>query len=151
VVDYEFAMSLGVRHPDIDPTQITRALGLQPGHAWSKGEPRTDAAGAALSGSHRASYWFCEIASRPGLPDENASLESAISRLLQMLRKSIGFMQGLNDGGGGAELFVTIFARGEFRIELLAEEAALLGRTGISLTIEVKPCPIAAPAPVRSQ
>jgi hypothetical protein len=143
VIDYEFAMSLGVRHPDIDPMQITRALGLQPGHVWSKGEQRSDQAGVALPGNRRASYWYCEIAHRHEFPEERASLESEISRLLQTLRKSIGFMQGLNDGGGAAELFVTIFARGDFRIELLAEEAALLGRTGISLTIEVKPCPVA--------
>ena len=141
MIDYEFAMSLGVRHPDIDPAQITEALGLQPGHVWSKGEQRTDAVGTALAGNHRASYWLCEI---PPRPDEKASLESEISRLLHTLRKSTDFLQGLQNGGGTVELFVTIFVRGDFRIELRPDLAALLGRTGIALTIEVKPCPIPA-------
>lgn len=141
MIDYEFAMSLGVRHPDIDPAQITAALGLQPGHEWSKGEQRTDAAGTALAGNHRTSYWLCEV---PPRPNEKASLESEISRLLHTLRKSTDFLQGLQNGGGTVELFVTIFARGDFRIELRPDLAALLGRTGIALTIEVKPCPIPA-------
>jgi hypothetical protein len=141
LIDYEFAMSLGVRHPDIDPAQITQALGLQPGHVWSKGEQRTDAAGTALAGNRRASYWLCEI---PPFPEGPASLESEMSRLVHMLRKSSGFLQDLHYGGGAVELFVTIFARGDFRIELLPDHAALLGRTGITVTIEVKPGSIAA-------
>lgn len=139
MIDYEFAMSLGVRHPDIDPAQITEALGLQPGHVWSKGEQRMDAAGTALTGNHRASYWLCEI---PRRPEERASLEGEITRLLHLLRRSTGFLQELHQGGGAVELFVTIFARGDFRIEMPPEQAALLGRTGIALTVEVKPYPL---------
>lgn len=142
--DYEFAMSLGVRHPDMDPAQITRALGLQPGHVWRKGEGRMDSAGAALGGNHRTSYWLCEITPRPMFSGELLNVESEMSRVLNMLRKSIGFMQDLHHGGGTAELFVTIFSRGDFRLELFPEEAALLGRMGIAMTIEIKPYPVAA-------
>jgi hypothetical protein len=146
VSDYEFAMSLGVRHPDIDPAQITRALGLQPGHVWCKGEERTDSAGQALGGTHRASYWLCEITPRPEHSGGRPNVESEMSRVLGMLRKSIGFMQDLHHGGGTAELFVTIFSRGDLRIELFPEEAALLGRMGVSMTIEIKPFAMTGPA-----
>lgn len=139
MIDYEFSMSLGVRHPDIDPAQITQVLGLQPGHVWGKGEQRTDAAGTALAGNHRASYWLCQIPAGPEVP---ATLESEIARLLRQLRKSTGFLQKLQEGGGAVELFVTIFARGDFRIEMAPEQTALLGRTGIALTVEVKPYPL---------
>jgi hypothetical protein len=139
--DYEFTMSLGVRHPDIDPAQITRELGLQPGHVWRKGEERLDQAGAIMGGSHRASYWFCEIAPRPKFSGERIGIESELARVLHMLRRSIAFMQDLHYGGGATELFVTIYARGDFRIELLPEESALLGRLGVAMTIEIKPYP----------
>jgi hypothetical protein len=139
--DYEFTMSLGVRHPDIDPAQITRALGLEPGHEWRKGDERQDPAGSALGGNHRASYWFCEIVQRPKFPGERASVESELSRVLRVLRKAIVFMQDLHYGGGVTELFITIFARGEFRIEVPPEESALLGRLGVAMTVEIKPYP----------
>src|SRR4051812_5291495 len=128
--DYEIALSLGVRHPDIDPAQITRELGMQPGHVWRKGQERLDEAGTAMGGTHRSSYWFCEIAPRPTFSGERTAVESELSRVLHMLRKSIVFLQGLHYSGGATELCVTIFAHGDFRIELLPEEAALLGRLG---------------------
>jgi hypothetical protein len=146
VSDYEFTMSLGVRHPDIDPAQITRALGLTPGHLWRKGDERQDPAGAGLGGSHRASYWFCEIVPRPKFPGERHDMEGELSRVLHMLRKAIVFMQDLHYGGGVTELFVTIYARGDFHLELLPEEAALLGRLGVGLAIEIKPYPASAEA-----
>jgi hypothetical protein len=144
--DHEFTMSLGVRHPDIDPAQITRALGLQPGHVWRKGQQRMDQAGTALGGSHRESYWLCELAPRPKFSGERVSVEDEMSSVLQMLHKSIGFMQELHHGGGATELFVTVFARGDFRMELFPEEAALLGRIGLSISIEIKSGQAGVPA-----
>lgn len=149
--DPEFMMSLGVRHPDIDPAQITRALGLQPGHVWSRGEQRMDQAGAALGGNHRESYWLCEIAARPKFSGERISMGSEMSRVLQMLGKSIGFLQELHQGGGVTELFVRVFARGDFRMELSPEDAALLGRIGLSLTVEIRSGQAAAEPPADSR
>lgn len=136
--EHEFSMSLGVRHPHIDPAQITRALGLQPGHVWQSGEQRTDQAGAAIGGDHRESYWLCELTPRPKFAGERLSVGSELSAMLQMLRKSIGFMQELHQGGGAAELRITVFTRGDFHLELLPEEASLLGRIGLTLAIEIK-------------
>ena len=137
--DHEFALSLSVRHPDIDPSRITRALGMQPGHVWRKGEQRLDSAGDVLGGSHRASYWLCEIAPRHAFSGERISVEGELSRVLDVLRQSADFMQEMRRGGGESELFVTIFTRGDLRVELLPEAAALLGRMGVAITIEIKP------------
>lgn len=147
---HEFTMSLCVRHPDIDPAQITRALGLQPGHVWRKGEQRTDHSGAAIDGSRRESYWLCQLTPRPKFSGENISLGSELSSVLQLLRKSIGFMQELHHGGGATELHVTVFARGDFRMELLPEETALLGRLGVSIAIEIKSGQVAPGRPTAS-
>jgi Domain of unknown function (DUF4279) len=146
VSNHEFTVSLGVRHPDIDPAQITRALGLQPRHAWRKGETRLDSTGTALAGTHRESYWVCELTPHPELSGERTGVESELFRVLDTLRRTIGFMQDLRHGGGAAELFITIFARGDFRLELLAEEAALLGRLGVAMTIEIKALPVGTSA-----
>lgn len=141
MTDYEFTMSLGIRHPDVDPAQITRTLGLEPQHVWRKGQQRTDHAGDAASGTHRESYWYCEFARRTELSGERSGLESELFRMLDTLRRSIGFMQDLHHSGGATELFVRIFARGDFHIDLFPEEAGLLGRLGVAMSIEVKPYP----------
>jgi hypothetical protein len=136
---YEFTMSLGVRHPDMDPSRITQALGLQPRHIWRSGDERLDSAGAALGGNHRGSYWLCELPPREKLTGERIALKSELSRVLDTLRRSIDFMQELQRGGGAVELFVSVYLRGEIDIVLLPEESAALGRLGVAVTIEIKP------------
>lgn len=142
VSNYEIALSLGVRHPDVDPAMITRELCMQPGHTWRNGQERLDESGAQLGGMHKGSYWFCRLSPHPMVSGDRAVVEGELTRVLHMLRKSIVFLQGLHYSGGATELCVTILALGDFRIELLPEEAALLGRLGISLTVEIKPYPI---------
>lgn len=139
--DHEFSMSLGVRHPDIDPAEITHALGMRPGHVWRRGEQRLDETGAALGGTHHASYWMCEITPRPTFPGERIAMESELGRVLLMLRRSFAFLQGLQFGGGAVELRLTIYTRGEFRMELPPGDSAMLGRMGIAMALEIKPYP----------
>jgi hypothetical protein len=146
VNEHDFTMSLGIRHPSVDPARITHALGLEPGHVWSKGEQRLGPTGAALAGSHRESYWICEIAPRPKFSGERVGVEHELSRLLQKLRKSIGFIQDLNSSGGVTELLVTIFARGDFRMQLPPEDAAMLGSMEIVFSVEVKSGQVPTPA-----
>ena len=142
---YEIALSLGVRHPDIDPEQITREFGLQPGHSWRSGQERLDESGALLGGAYKGTYWFCQLAPRPTFSGERTLLEGELTRVLHLLRKSVVFLQGLHYSGGATELGITIFAHGDFRIELLPEEAALLGRLGVAMTVEIRPYPASAP------
>lgn len=139
--DYEIAMSLAVRHPDIDPDRITRVLGLTPGHVWRKGGDRTDEAGGSLGGTHRATYWLCEIAPRHRFSGERVALESELSRVLQMLSRSSEFLQSLHSDGGAAELHVTLFTRGDFRLDVPPETATLLGRLALTLRVEIKTYP----------
>jgi hypothetical protein len=143
--DYEFTMSLRIRHPEIDPAVITRTLGLQPQHTWRAGDERKSSAGDALIGNYRESFWVCGLMPQPILSTENVGVESELQRALSSLRKSYDFLQSLHEGGGSTELHVSIFAREEFRIDLLAEVASLLGRLGITMAIEVKPHSTSAP------
>lgn len=136
--DYDLSMSLAVRHPDINPERITQALGLQPGHLWRKGEARLDEAGASLGGTHGASYWLCEIPPRPLFSAERADIEGELTHVLQLLRGSGGFLQSLHAEGGATELHVTIFARGDIRLDLPPELAATLGRLALGLRLEFR-------------
>ena len=143
-------MSLRIRHPSIEPSQITQTLGLQPQHTWRAGDERKDSAGGSAGGTYRESYWMCELMPQPALSADHVGVESELLRALGTLRRSFDFLQSVNDGGGVAEIYVSVFARDEFRIELLSEVCALLGRLGITMAIEVKPHSISEPEPVVS-
>lgn len=145
--DYEFMMSLRIRHPRIDPAEITQALGIEPQHTWRSGEARRNAAGEELGGTHRDSYWMGRLMVKPELARDQVGVESEILRTLGTLRRSLDFLVGLKADGGSAEAHVSLYARDEFRLEFLPESLSLLGRLGLSITLEVKPNPKVASGP----
>ena len=139
--DYEFTISLRIRHPSIAPGEISRTLGIEPQHTWTVGESRRGPAGEPLEGTYRESFWMARLMDGPQLSSEQVSVESALLRTLAQLRRSMPFLAHLNAEGGVAELYISIFAREPFRLELLLESLALLGRLGLAIAREVQPQP----------
>ena|ERR1700722_12109776 len=139
--DYEFMMSLRIRHPNIDPAEITRELCIEPQHTWRAGEVRRDSGGAEIGGTHRESYWMARLMKTPELARDNEGVESAILRTLGTLRRSLDFLERLKDQAGAAELQISLYAREEFRLEFLAESLSLLGRMRLAVALEIKPNP----------
>lgn len=139
--DYEFMMSLRIRHPRIDPADITLALRIEPQHTWRAGDARRDSAGTEVGGTHRESYWMGRLMAKPELARDYMGVESEILRMLGTLRRSFEFFQRLREESGSAELHVSVYAREEFRLEFLPESLSLLGRLGLSVSLDVKPNP----------
>jgi hypothetical protein len=139
--DYEFTMSLRIRHPNVEPAEITRLLGLEPQHSWRAGDARRDPSGDELEGSYRESYWNSRLMAEPELSSSRVGVESELTRTVAHLRKSFEFLQGLRAQGGEVELLVTIFAREDFRLEFDPDSLAVLARLGVTVALEVKPHP----------
>jgi Domain of unknown function (DUF4279) len=144
--DYEFTVSLRLRHPAVDPSRITQTLGMEPQHTWKAGDPRRDPAGGALPGIHRESYWMGRLMDEPQLSSARLSVESVLLQKLTQLRRSHDFLEQLHAEGGVAELHVSLYAREDFRLELSEQSLGLLGRLGLAVTLDVhaRPLPGAA-------
>jgi hypothetical protein len=52
-----FSIVLLIRHPSMDPKDISEALGLTPHSSWKAGEPRLTPRGTVLPGPHKLSSW----------------------------------------------------------------------------------------------
>jgi hypothetical protein len=139
--DYEFMMSLRIRHPRIDPVDITRTLGIEAQFSWRAGDLRRSAAGDELGGTHRETFWMGRLMDKPELAHDGVSVESRIMHTLGALRRNFDFLSALEVAGGSAELHVSLYAREDFGLEFLPKSLALLGRLGLSVAIEVKPNP----------
>jgi len=135
--EYEFTVSLRVRHPAIDPLRITNTLGIEPQHTWRAGDPRRDPAGGELEGAHRESYWMGRLMAEPQLSSARVSVESVLMQTLAQLRRSQCFLEQLSADGGVAELYVSLYAREAFRLDLSADSLALLGRLRLAVGLEV--------------
>jgi hypothetical protein len=54
-------LSLRIRHPAIDPQDITDALELTPEHSFKAGESRTPRAKGQVAGRHTQTYWLAAV------------------------------------------------------------------------------------------
>jgi len=139
--EYEFTVSLRLRHPAIDPSRVTQALGIEPQHTWKVGDVRCDPAGAALRGVYRESYWMGRLMDEPELSSAQMSVESVLLEKLTQLRRSHEFLEQFHAEGGVAELHISLYARAAFRLELSEESLASLSRLGLAVALEVHPRP----------
>jgi hypothetical protein len=137
--EYEFTVSLRIRHPTIDPMAVTEALGIQPQHCWRAGQPRCDSAGAKLGGAHHDSYWMGRLMAEPQLSCSGVSVERVILAALSHMRRAQAFLERLSDEGGVAELLVSLYARDVFRLELPPDALTLLGRLHFAVALDVHP------------
>lgn len=137
--EYEFTVSLRIRHPTIDPETISATLGVQPQHTWRAGEPRCDPTGAELGGAHHDSYWMGRLMDEPQLSSNSVSVERVILKTLSQLRRAQSFLEQLNAEGGVAELLVSLYARDDFRLELPSDSLILLGRMRLAVALDVHP------------
>jgi hypothetical protein len=139
--DYEFTISLSIRHPRIDPARITEQLGVEPQHTWRAGDARRAPGGDELGGVYRESYWMGRLMDEPQTSSERLSVETLLRQLLAQLHRSQRFLEQLNADGGVAELGISLFARKDFRLELASELLAAAERLRLGIVFEVHPHP----------
>lgn len=136
---YEFTVSLRIRHPHADPQTISRTLGIQPQHTWKAGEPRRGPTGEALEGAYRESYWMGGLMAEPQLSSGRLGVESILLQTLAQLRRSHAFLEKLVADGGVAEVYISLFVRENFRLDLSPATLATLGRLGLAVALEIHP------------
>jgi len=135
--DYEFTISLRIRHPSIEPHAITQTLGIEPQHTWKAGDARLSPAGETLGGTYRETYWMARLMPEPELSSDRSSVETVLLQTLAQLRRCQAFLEQLVSDGGIAELHVSLFARENFRLDLSVESLATLGRLGLAVALEI--------------
>jgi hypothetical protein len=137
--EYEFTVSLRIRHPNIVPSVITETLGIEPQHTWKAGDPRQGPAVRDRVGVYRESYWMGRLMGERQLTSAQASVESVLLQTLTQLRRSQSFLEQLNTDGGVAELSIILLATENFRLELSSDSLALLSHLRLSVTLDIQP------------
>ena len=123
---YPFQLSLRVRHPSIDPAEISRELQLEPEHSFRAGDLRDSTRSAAVTPAHVESYWLATIdpssllagtALAPKISPEIqaialAAVDSALTILItSVLRRHAEFFRRIESEGGEVRLIVALSAR----------------------------------------
>ena len=100
---YRYSVSLRLRHPNIDPAEISRTLGMQSNGSWRAGEQRRTPKGNPLNGVRSETYWYADIVEGESITKR---LVSALHEALDKLELHESFLKRIRDEGGRAEFFV---------------------------------------------
>ena len=150
-----FHLSLRIRHPSLDPADISRQLRIKPEHSFRAGDPRLSRSGLAPASVHAESYWLgalnpAEWPADPSLPDD--PLVKMARERLGAVSRSLGWMlslcalrffsvhgpllRGIRAEGGQVSVLVTISAADASSFSLSPEVSRVFSELGISLEFE---------------
>lgn len=144
----DYSIALRIRHPSIDPKDVTRRLGIEPQHAWRAGEPRQvdgDDAGSAL---HRETYWVGllpppRLGPSPwsqGVEDkllQAAALpQGSLYFTLLKMKRSAHFWREFADQGGTVECLLQVHKADRFQLDL--SQALLLALVDLRITLSIE-------------
>jgi hypothetical protein len=132
-----FTVSLGIRHPCIDPAEITQALGFEPQHSWKAGDKRRTAQGRLLDGNYRESYWTGEFRELDASLRGVVEIEAVLLQAVVQLRRSQAFLSRLQSEGATVELCVEVAGGSEFTFTLSPQLTSMIARSGFSLVLRV--------------
>ncbi|HEY8520037.1 MAG TPA: hypothetical protein VIN61_08160 [Gammaproteobacteria bacterium] len=140
--DYDFAVSLRIRHPAVDPDVLTAALGLTPQYAWRAGaERRATGEGGSATGTYRETLWIAPLNPEPVFDQVPVPLEGVLLLGANRLHRNKQLWSRLMAEGGSAELLVEIFGRDTFTLELSSMTLSQLARSRIAVSVRVHPMP----------
>jgi hypothetical protein len=129
-----FSLAVAVRHPDIDPQEITAALDRTPYQSWQAGAPRRTPSGHPMPSVGRESYWIWTIKVAG-----QRNFFSALMDEAELLAARAEFLHGIVAAGGRISLTVSL--PGDVNIGATLPHAAIrrLADLPLDLGIEVFP------------
>jgi hypothetical protein len=152
-----FQLSLRIRHPSMDPADISKELRIEPEHSFRAGQPRHSKSGLVPAAVHSESYWLAPVnpASWFGNPPFSEALKFAITQkhidaaiarnltgalglcALRMSKMHAELLRTIRSGGGEISLLVTLSPASMNTFSLQPEVSRMFGEIGITLEFEI--------------
>lgn len=152
-----FQLSLRIKHPSLDPADISKEFGIEPEHSFRAGQPRQSKSGLVPAAVHTESYWLAPL--NPASWFDNPSfaeplklaivqqhIDAAIARNLtgalalcaaRFNKAHAALLQTIRSGGGEISLLVTLSPAAVNTFSLLPQVSRMFGELGITLEFEV--------------
>jgi hypothetical protein len=149
----DFSVTLRIRHPSIDPSELSRRLGLEPQHAWRAGDRRRGDDGEPRDGTYRETYWVGLLPPGPpfgplfgrrgplavGIAESFAHPQPTMLFSLLRMKRDAAFWRELVAQGGTIECQLRVQKAGRFDLELSHALLVALVELRITLSVEVDP------------
>jgi hypothetical protein len=127
-----FTASFRIMGKDLDPEEISGALGLKPTQSHRRGDARPSAKGRAYAPFDEG-LW--SLASTRG---DEAALDEHLDDLLPRLASRMPALDALKKEGLRRDVFIGVFSReGNFGYAISAANQSRLARLGVELSFDV--------------
>lgn len=151
-----YQLSLRIRHPSIDPADISRALNIEAEHSFRAGDSRTSRSGIVSASVYAESYWLGMLPpqappvnlSFPGdarsqfaqerLTAESKTLSWAISlSATRFLGKHAELLRRIRTEGGQVSLLVSMSGAAPTSFIVPPEASQAFGDLGVAIEFEL--------------
>lgn len=152
-----FQLSLRIRHPSMDPADISEELGIDAEHSFRAGQPRRSKSGLAPAAVHTESYWLAPLDPAswfgsepfeplPHLPLSKTLIDAAVARNLagalglcavRFTKAHAAWLQTIRSEGGEISLLVTLSSTAMNTFSLGPQVSRMFGELGITLEFEI--------------
>jgi hypothetical protein len=151
-----------IRHPSLDPAEISRELQLEPEHCFRAGDPRTSSSGIAAASVNAESYWLSHLDPvrfpERGVFDERTTGKrprgrmgaehvralhgdslglTLISCVMLFLGPHREFLRRVKSEGGEVSLLVEVSAKSVPGFKLAPQVSRVLSELGITVEFEL--------------
>ncbi|MFZ6641084.1 DUF4279 domain-containing protein [Undibacterium sp. TC4M20W] len=137
--NYSYFLSLQIWHPNIDPSFITKRLGMKPEHANMFGTQRQTPKGRLLEGVYRESYWIADPFERGEYFSTDDMLEDAVAEVFDELTPHTQFLLMLREQGARLHLKASSFGKRNYALELSPQWMLRCAGLGLSFVHDVYP------------
>lgn len=152
-----FQLSLRIKHPSMDPVDITKELGIESEHSFRAGQTRQSKSGLVPAAVHTESYWLAPLnpTSWFGYPSFAKPLKLAVvqehmeAAIVRNLTGALGLwaarfnkvhaalLQRIRSEGGEISLLVTLSPTAVDTFSLSPQVSRMFGDLGIALEFEI--------------
>jgi hypothetical protein len=152
-----FELSLRVRHPSMDPAELSRELGMEAKYSFRAGEPRQSHSGHSTASLHGESYWLgtlhptsspaahwlsgfanMELAQKAHEKTVARSLGWALSfHATRVLRANAALLERIRSEGGQVSLLVALSPASVDSFSLAPQVSRIFSDLGITIEFEL--------------
>jgi len=152
-----FQLSLRIKHPSMDPAEISKELGIEPEHSFRAGQSRRSKTGVAPAAVHTESYWLAPLNPSswfgalsfeplPNLPISQSMIDTAVAQNLawalglcavRFSKAHTELLHTIRADGGEISLLVTVSASEVSSFSLQPHVSRLFGELGVALEFEI--------------
>lgn len=135
--DFDYSVSIRIRHPSIDPQKLTTMLGFAPQYSWRAGDRKPEGSGESGSATYRETYWLGRVPSVAAEAIPDLPLENAIMFALLHIQRVDAFWTELIASGGSARIIVEVFGGRDLTLDLSPGTLSMLARFGVAISVDV--------------